>query len=707
MKDFDYEKALLDYEEAVLRQRIKYADTPPGLPDPAARLHIAEMLAKKRVRLERQASTFLRFSSLILPEPFAGRKKELDLIASSFMENRSPVVICGIGGIGKTALARTYAARMRGYYEQILFLTCGSSLRRLFANDTLLPVSGLEYHTDIYGTRNRYLNVKLKALAAAVSSGRTLLVIDDLNHDEGKIQDRILQLSCDVLVTSRMAPSVWHYGTAFELKAMDDEREWDEFYALFDGIAQSSEEQRPQLMRDLDSYRSKVQGHTLRMKLYAASQARPSGDMPDLELLDRFSLKKDEILALMMLSAMPSEGIGLQRFLAISGTDKKTIASLMKYLLIQTPSQKAVHSFAECGDSSYADPVILIHPLIRESVRKKYSPTAVKCRKLLQGLSGRLKLIWHENRLESDKWEPVVTSVLEAFGDPVPWLAREYETVCTWLWLQEYYEDALKLMKKILKAVEDHYGHTHTMTGEMQLRLAAVYFNSRNMEMADIWYERAYSTLKKGKSQDYRHKGQLSLAAAKLSRVYRSRRDYDRAMELIDEAISLFYECIDPLQQTDASAVSLPFRTYLTVSYYYLDRGKIFLRTSRIPEAEDMYRMAREALKKDPAALNLADHSFGSTEYQKYRLNLLIAKGDQENAEAQARAMLDYALTWRTETHSYTLDVREWLGDVLSASGKKEEGRKEYALVLAGLITHHPMMKNRIGRIRDKLQRSL
>ena len=674
MKTFDYEEALLNYEAAILKQRIKYTDTPPGIKDSAAVSTITEDLRDRQQAYEMQKIPALLTSDTILTEPFAGRKEELSRIDASFREGRGPVIICGIGGIGKTALARAYAAKAAGQYSHILFLTCGSSLLKLFTNDSLVPVRGFEYRSELYGTKKRYLNVKLKALAEAVRREETLIIIDDWNRAEGSLGDSILRLPCDILVTTRTAPSLWPCGTAFELKALDDELEWKEFYTLFERGTEVPEELQTQIMEELHSYQNKVQGHTLRMKIAAADLFRSKQiprDVPSSDLLGRFSLRQKEIQALMMLSAMPVGGVSVQRFAAISGTDQKTLDTLSGYLLTET----SVCSFSEDGDKpfSHAETSIRIHPLIAEEVRSTYSPTAEKCRKLFQGLAGELKLIWHRPRRESDSWEPVVSSVLYAFPDPVPSLAREYETICTWMWIQEYYDEALRLMKIILSAVEKYYGPAHTITGEMQLRMAAVYFNSRNYENADIWYERAYATLKSISSKDCRHRGQLSLAASKLSRVYRSRRDYIRAMELIDEAIRLFYECIDSLKQLDTSAVSLPFHTYLTVSYYYLDKGKIYLRTGRIEEAKEMYSMSRAALTKDPVALDLADNSFGSTEYTKFQLSLLTAENKWEESEKLARSMLDYTLRWRPPGHSYTLVVRKWLADILTLSRKQEE----------------------------------
>ena len=203
-------------------------------------------------------------------------------------------------------------------------------------------------------------------------------------------------------------------------------------------------------------------------------------------LLDRFTLKKQELGALAALSVMPTEGLSETRFLKISGTDSRTLKKLKSLLLIQTDRQTA-------GEDGTA---ISLHPVIAEEVRRKYPPSLKVSRALMKGLAGEVQLTWMNGQKENAVWEPVIYAVLKSFDPPPAHFAREYEILITWLWLQEYFEDAKRYMKKLLHIVQRTYGDAHVLTGAMQLRMVAVCFNSRAMEEADIWYERAYETLK-------------------------------------------------------------------------------------------------------------------------------------------------------------------------------------------------------------------
>ena len=102
--------------------------------------------------------------------------------------------------------------------------------------------------------------------------------------------------------------------------------------------------------------------------------------------------------------------------------------------------------------------------------------------------------------------------------------------------------------------------------------------------------------------------------------------------------------------------------------------------------------------------MHLAHNTFGSTEYEKFRLGLYEARGQWTLAADQACRMLDYALSMRPPEHSYVLDVREWLADALVKCEKHEESIREYMQVYSLLKKYHPLMKERIRRIEQKLR---
>ena len=711
MRQIDCEAAVIAWEWAVLKQKVKYKDTPPGLQDEAVIKSRTEELKAREESYKTGKIPVLQNVTEIPDEAFAGRAEELKRIGTAFEEKKGPVIICGIGGIGKTALARAYMRKFSGAYDSVLFLTCSGSVEQMITSDRQVAIRGMQYRKDKYGSRRRYYRAKTEALTDIFIRDKILVVIDDWNEVKDKDKETALSFPCDLIITTRTSPALWEKGTAFELKELQTPGEWKDFFSL---LADDTSDYKL-----LEQFCRKVRGHTLLMKLFAAEIKMQADDKgislqtgtqenkadsmlisDSLEsihdFIDRIPLKIGSKEILMMLSVMPAEGISRERFLTISQADEKALDMAEDCLLAEVSGENGEW--------------LSMHPVIAEEVRMRYRPTAEKCRKLLRGTGNQLKRIWHSSQDVINSWEPIVFSMLRSFQEPPAFLAREFEILVTWLWLQEYYDEAETLMRKILKSVASFYGDGHILIGEMQLRLAAVYFNSGRLEEADTWYERAYETLQSKKTNDFRHLGQRSLAASKLSRVYRSRKEYDRALALINEAIRLFEQCIDPLKMAAKSAASggeenigtLPFTTYLTVSYYYLDKGKIYLRTGRTEEAGKMYSMAVQVLEKDDVAGDLAKNSFGASEYEKFRFGLLFAEKKWDEAIEQAHNMLSHALRFRTEEHPYVLEIREGLADALEASGRGEDAVCEYADVLAIYRSHHPYRKIDIQRINGK-----
>ena len=115
---------------------------------------------------------------------FIGRDTEMNqmeniLLPNSISSTRKVLVLGGMGGIGKTQLAITYAKRYRSSYSSIFWLNASSktalltSLRRLACN--ILPVTGGRLDDDI-------MVVQISIWLSNLENLRWLLIFD--NYDD-------------------------------------------------------------------------------------------------------------------------------------------------------------------------------------------------------------------------------------------------------------------------------------------------------------------------------------------------------------------------------------------------------------------------------------------------------------------------------------------------------------------------------------------
>ena len=119
----DYEQALLEWRWRQLRLQRKYKDTAAGFVDSMAerqafRQWKEEVKEFKESREHRLVSEYVSFDEI-----FVGRKEYLTQIREALNEKTGPVILYGIGGIGKSALARAYIKTYEAEYDHILFLS--------------------------------------------------------------------------------------------------------------------------------------------------------------------------------------------------------------------------------------------------------------------------------------------------------------------------------------------------------------------------------------------------------------------------------------------------------------------------------------------------------------------------------------------------------------------------------------------------------
>lgn len=158
--------------------------------------------------------------------------------------------------------------------------------------------------------------------------------------------------------------------------------------------------------------------------------------------------------------------------------------------------------------------------------------------------------------------------------------------------------------------------------------------------------------------------------------------------------------------RTAGSISELPEVTaYLTWYFWQLDLGKICIRTGDLEEARHCLKTVEACMKKDTRAARYFTETFTRTELDKYRLELLTASKQFDEAEALAAEMLAYAGGTRDSTHSYTLGIRLRLGDLLAAEGKNREALAEYEEILMILREEHPFWAEQIQRVEARIAR--
>jgi tetratricopeptide (TPR) repeat protein len=140
-----------------------------------------------------------------LTAEFFGREAELDKLKHKIDHSLGPVLINGMGGIGKTILATAYVQRYRDEYDHLAWISRGEDIIAAVALDESLAGNlGLNFEED-EPLDKRFARISLKMNQLL---GRNLLVID--NAQEELAWDQYYahlpgQPFWKVLITSRLA----------------------------------------------------------------------------------------------------------------------------------------------------------------------------------------------------------------------------------------------------------------------------------------------------------------------------------------------------------------------------------------------------------------------------------------------------------------------------------------------------------------------
>lgn len=691
-KDMEWE--LLEWKKRMFELRKKYTDTPPGFRD--SREEVVCRTELFRAQEEYRKKREHRLEACWEPQGalFAGREEQMEQIAEIFRCAKGPAVLYGIGGIGKTAIARAYALRHREEYDTVLFLSCSGDFQMLFGDDVRVPVSNLHYSQDKYGKKGRYVREKLKVLAEIGKKQRLLLILDDCNMEKDRYMKRVFALPCHILVTTRRNPAVWGGCSAIPVGKLG-QREWQEFVRVYRSGEPGTEE-----WEELSRYWEQVGGHTLLMmlKLRGVEAGTRLPDVPEdfaEDLFRRFPLKKQEKQILRELSLMPVQGIRKSLYFKVSGADSAALRRLESCLLVSR------ESIEEGRDS-----LISLHPVIAEAARRAFSPTQSNCRRMLHGFYEIARNSWNCTYLENQKIEPYVFALFQAFPEPEAWLAREFDALSTWLWIQGYFKEAKEACGKLTASVERYYGTCHQITGEIYLRMAAACYNAMDFEESERWYCQGFDCLSRCRPFDDLYYHARSTACSKISRIYRYRggeENLKKALAMIRKALKYEKKYWDFCEKNSIwHEENDPENTY---RHWQLNEVRILFDMGRTKEALALGREARAGILREIGEGK--NYRYELNEFDRFLIKAMAARGEFSTAEELARQVVEIARLYRNEQSKEMVSSEEQLADVWLAAGRFEEAAERYGQILCRLEEDFPYQKKWIGKIREKWRRAV
>ena len=360
--------------------------------------------------LDKELKLFNSFKELTLCpnvpiEKIIGREEDIRRIQEKLNESSTPILLKGIGGIGKSSLAKVILQLNRYKYNNLVWVNAASGIREAFINNKVL-LSNLNIEFSESAQVEDRFDIVVNKLRSLPSG---LLVIDNALIDLAtEIKHIPYNSNWKVLVTSRIE---FDQLDPYELKSLSDEDAIKLFYKNY------SIERNDTVALRILKY---INNHTLTIELLSKTADKRKMLLSDLDeqLIENglniepkvkvatdHSSQDTEYAFVYLTKIFDISEIGemeeiLLRHFSVISTDSLTYKELEELFPTDNSSQKdnfweAIEELVAKGwlskdlENNYS-----IHPVIQEVARFKLTPTVERCVWVIYSLR-QIKFINH------------------------------------------------------------------------------------------------------------------------------------------------------------------------------------------------------------------------------------------------------------------------------------------------------------------------
>ena len=446
---------------------------------------------------------------------FVGREEELAQI-DAMLAGRSYVYLEGMGGIGKTELAKRYAEANRKKYNSIQFVTYDGSLKSTIGAQLEFHNLDAVYYDKIYGkdTLEYMFRDKLKFLEK--HDERTLIIVDGYNTDADNDFNRLVSGRYKVIFTSRNE----HGANAVCIGAMASQKNLLKLFAEYYKPKEAAVEDEADIQKITDL----LFGHTMAVELVAAALSKSEQTIPGVyerlknginpSMRTKVPVDKEGISAEERKNTIFKHIHNLFDMSEIRGNSN--FEFIMVNMVIVPYTGLAVKQFYEWalserygGDMDEAENDInelaerrwiefdaasrkvSLHPIVSDVVNEELKPDSVKCSQLVKGFveySNECKdKTFVERTIATDTLNLAckrITDVTELTAD----LINRYAKLC---YLQAHYNEALEYQIKVANNRETLCGTKHHDTAIAYSNRGSIYKKQGNYDMALVWFQNA------------------------------------------------------------------------------------------------------------------------------------------------------------------------------------------------------------------------
>ena len=641
--------------------------------------------------MEASSGRRLVSTSPIIPKKvFCGRDEVISDISDAFNNGEHVVFVYGVGGIGKTQIAKQYAKQHKDDYDVIIYATYDRCLRDIVLSDSIFMLSpALTRYTLEDGSQEdseSFFARKLEAIRQAANE-RVLILLDNFDVEEDEHLADLVDARYRLLVTTRCDYSRYYHTVKVDpIVSMDDLK--DIFMQNYGGDDVSRDDPALEEIIEL------VNRHTYTVELLALHMEN-SGQTADemltaikargimsldeevrnsemktsvayenlLKMFKIFSLSKEERDVLMYLSLMPIGGVNARNF--------REWAAL--------PSSRVIKSLESRSWIIRNVDGIALHPIIREVVKHEIPANEENCREFLDRFTETIldKHSWHFKMTEKERYLGISNSILETFNEITTGTEELYYYVQCLASFAFEIEYATLLAKRLYDFQRAQTGDGSFKTARAAFKVGWMYANGMQtpealmtaldwLTLSDEAFEKVELSNTDEISRHNLNKHNLTSVCLKLYAHTNDQKYYDRAVDYAQYALKQAEKYFKP------------------GDYHYAKIGGAHRQLAKICEVKKDYEGAlahtEEALQMflDMFTENDADamECFG------YKGEALCGLGRYEEAKPLLEKSAHGFSEFMGENHPKTYKRYVQLGDCCVKLGERDEAIAAYSYAL-------------------------
>lgn len=650
-------------------------------------------------------------------EIFDGRDYLIKQMEDAFASGKRALFLEGIGGIGKSELAKQYALRHKDQYDHIVFATYESTLENLLCNSGAVLIENLEQMQDEDTTS--YFQRKLQILQS-ISSERTLLIIDNFDVDDDEQLKPFLEGNYRIIFTTRNT----HPGyTTVKVEAIQD---LDVLFGIFEknyGASLSMEERAY-----IEEIFRTVEYHTYTIELIAKQMEASFLSAEEMAALLKDGSLKSEITE--SVSGRHNMNTAFGHICSVFNTSNldENDKQILRFLSLTGTGGIPAVRFKEWAELPSFDPVnalirkswvrkesgqrLSLHPLVKEVVHEMLTPTYENCDSFIYQAAKFCSKSWFRDYKENIGVANTIVSMLDYFKVPDGNNVCVLESPVNFLWQVGKFDDCIRLSHLLYQDSVDKLGADTMDSGFAAKVVGGCYFNSGYRKESIPWYKKGLEHML---ASGHEETEDLAMSYEKVGRCYtwEYEQDFEAADKYFQEALAIRLRLLDALKNGEAKRMFSPFEDY-GVRLAQIRIGESYMEMGRMNQMAGNHEKALEYVTKQGNILDtefpddLASQAY--VHYDKgvchYHLgksalnqgNTDLANTELTLAEEHFSKALELNMKRRGALALDTIDNQEYLADTYAAQKKYGEASNAYMAVIT-------MVENLLGKENERIQK--